>query len=72
MNVYQRCQQHRRKKGKILTPVNNFSAVSLTPAINFLAFWLFLTGISDTGDKCIDDRGLFLLQRPPLLSLEQP
>jgi hypothetical protein len=46
----------------------------------FLAFWLFLTGINDTGEKmlspvsltpginCIDDRGLLLLQnylRPP-------
>jgi hypothetical protein len=43
-----------------------------------LAFWLFLTGINDTGEKspvsttpainCIDDRGLLLLQnylRPP-------
>jgi hypothetical protein len=44
-----------------LTPVNNFSTVSLTPVNNFstgvvdtgnkfLAFWLFLTGINDTGE----------------------
>ncbi len=52
-----------------LTRVNNFSAVSLTPAINVQTFWLFLTGINDTGeqffagviDSC-DDRGLFFLK----------
>jgi hypothetical protein len=53
-----------------LTPVNSFSAVSLTPAINFRPFWLFLTGINDTGDKLFTgvndtadyDRGLSFLQ----------
>jgi hypothetical protein len=47
----------------LLTPVNNFLAVSLTPEINFRLFvffsdryqrhWgnKFLTGISDTGNK---------------------
>jgi hypothetical protein len=35
-----------------LTPVNNFSVVSLTWPINF-CFLVFPTGINDTGEKCL-------------------
>jgi hypothetical protein len=33
-----------------LTLSNNFSAVSLTPAINFRLLGFFLNGINDTGE----------------------
>jgi hypothetical protein len=49
-----RCRWHRRTSAVSLTPVNSFSAVSLTPAINFRPsgyFWPVSTGVVYTGDK---------------------
>ncbi len=93
MNVYQRCQRHRRKKGKnfeiklfkhfvkSLVQCILHLKIEVLVIFHFQVFWLFLTGINDTGEKCyclpvsttpaincIDDRGLLLLQsylRPP-------
>ena len=62
-----------------MTPLKNLSPVSLTPLNSFFggvvdtgdkfhAFWFLMTGINDTGENCVDDRGLLLLQnyrRPP-------
>jgi hypothetical protein len=61
----------------VVDTVNNFSEVSLTPAINFGFLVIYdryqrhrgkdtgdklFTGVNDTTINCIDDRGLLLLQ----------